>query len=145
MLSIKQKVSVLFCVTQAETNKYYHIMYLNTVEPDQPKNLCLSNKAYTTPVIQYKERIVCCHMNTIYCDWELLPPLISYKSNHFMYSEPLLQGQHLFPKTLPLKRICCCTEYLKSRLTCKKGLVLFLFPHRTYVLDIFRIASLRQF
>ena len=26
--------------------------------------------------------------------------------------------------------------YLMSRLICKKDLVLFLFPHRTYVLDI---------
>ena len=31
-----------------------------------------------------------------------------YKRN----SEPPLQRQHLFPKTLPLKRICCCSEYL---------------------------------
>ena len=50
-----------------------------------------------------------------------------------MYGEPSLQRQHLFPKTLPLKWICCCTEYLMSRLICKKGLVLFLFPHRTHV------------
>ena len=28
---------------------------------------------------------------------------------------------------------CCCTEYLMSRLVCKKGLVLFLFPQRTYM------------
>ena len=42
----------------------------------------------------------------------------------------------LFPKTLPLKWICCCIEYLMSRLIYKKGPVLFLFPHRTYVLDI---------
>ena len=27
--------------------------------------------------------------------------------------------------------ICCCTEYLKSRLICKICPVLFLFPHRT--------------
>ena len=52
------------------------------------------------------------------------------------YSEPLLQWQHFFPKTLPLKWICCCKEYFMSRLICKKGLVLFLFPHRTFVLDI---------
>ena len=60
-----------------------------------------------------------------------------------MYSEPLLQWQHVFPMTLPLKWICCCTEYLMSRLICKKGLVSFLFTHKTYVFDIFRIASLR--
>ena len=52
------------------------------------------------------------------------------------YGEPSLQRQHLFPKTLPLKWICYCTEYKMSRLICKKGLVLFLFPHRTYILDI---------
>ena len=62
------------------------------------------------------------------------------------YSEPLLQRQYLFPKTLPLKWICLCTVYLMSRLICEKGFVLFLFPHRTYMLWIFvRIASLRQF
>ena len=54
----------------------------------------------------------------------------------FIYSEPSLQRQHLFPKTLPFKLICYCTELLMSWLRCKKGLVLFLFPHRTYVLDI---------
>ena len=53
-----------------------------------------------------------------------------------MYSEPSLQWQHLFPKTFPLKQICRCTEYLMSRLICNKGLVLFLFPHRTSVLYI---------
>ena len=52
------------------------------------------------------------------------------------YSEPSLQQQHLFLKTLPLKWIRCCTEYLMSRLICKKGLVLFLYPHRTCVLNI---------
>ena len=52
------------------------------------------------------------------------------------YSEPSLQRHHLFRKTLPFKWICCCTEYLMSRLICKKGLVLFLFLHRTYLLDI---------
>ena len=34
------------------------------------------------------------------------------------YIEPLLQRHHLFPKTLPLKRICWCTEYLMSRRSC---------------------------
>ena len=53
-----------------------------------------------------------------------------------IYSELSLQRQHLFPKTLPLKWICRCTEYLMSRRMCKKGIVLFLFPYRTYVLDI---------
>ena len=52
------------------------------------------------------------------------------------YSEPSLQRLHLFPKTLPLKLICCCREYLMSRLICNKGLLLFLFPHRTYALNI---------
>ena len=42
---------------------------------------------------------------------------------------------NLFPKTLPLKWICCCTEYLMSRLKCKKVLFCsyFLIEH---VLDI---------
>ena len=52
------------------------------------------------------------------------------------YSEPSLQRQHLFPKTLPLKWICYCTEYFMSGLIFKKGLVLFLFPHRTIFLNI---------
>ena len=52
------------------------------------------------------------------------------------YSEPSLQRQHLFPKMLPLKWIWCYTEYLMGRLIWKKGLFLFLFPQRTYVLDI---------
>ena len=30
---------------------------------------------------------------------------------------------------------CCCTENLMRRLICKKCLVLFLFSHKTYVLD----------
>ena len=47
------------------------------------------------------------------------------------YSESSLQRLHLFPKTLPLKWICYCTEYLMSRLICKKGFVSFLFPKRT--------------
>ena len=56
----------------------------------------------------------------------------------WIYSEVLFQWQSLFPKTLPLKWISCCTEYLylMSKLICKKGLILFLFPHRTNVLDI---------
>ena len=34
------------------------------------------------------------------------------------YSETSLQRQHLFPKTLPLKWVCCCTEYWMSILIC---------------------------
>ena len=49
------------------------------------------------------------------------------------YSEPLLQRQHLFPKMLPLKWICCCKEFLMSRMICKKGIVLYIFPHRTNI------------
>ena len=52
-----------------------------------------------------------------------------------IYSDPLLQRQHLFPKTLLLKWICCCTEYLMSRLIRKKVPVLFLVSHRIYVLS----------
>ena len=51
------------------------------------------------------------------------------------YSEPSLQRQHLFPKMLPLKWICCCKESLMQRMISKKGLVILLFPQRTYVLD----------
>ena len=47
------------------------------------------------------------------------------------YSEPLLQWQHLFSKMLPLKWICCKDSYM-DRMICKKDLVLFFFPHRTY-------------
>ena len=47
-----------------------------------------------------------------------------------------LQRQHLFPKMLPLKWICSYKEPLMVRKICKKDLVLFLFPHRTYVLNI---------
>ena len=61
------------------------------------------------------------------------------------YNEPSLRWQHLFPKTLPLKWICCGTEYLMSRLIRQKGLVLYLFPHRTCFLFFVRIASLRRF
>ena len=35
---------------------------------------------------------------------------------------------------LPLKWICCCKESLIVRI-CKKDLVLFLFPRRTYILE----------
>ena len=52
--------------------------------------------------------------------------------SHMVYNEPSLQRQHLFPKTLPLKWISCCKKSLMSRLICKKGLVLFLFPHRIH-------------
>ena len=56
-----------------------------------------------------------------------------------LYSESSVQRHHLFPKTTSFECICCCTEYLMSKLSksiCKKGLVVLLFPHRTYVLDI---------
>ena len=42
------------------------------------------------------------------------------------YSEPSLQRQHLFTKTLSFKWICCCKEYLMSRLMCKRGFVFVL-------------------
>ena len=58
--------------------------------------------------------------------------IVMSRARH-LYSEPSLQRQDLFPKTLSLKWICCYTEYLMSRLICKKVLVLFLFPHRTFV------------
>ena len=52
--------------------------------------------------------------------------------NVIYYSEPSLQRQHLFPKTLPLKlNLLLYTERILSRLIFKKGLVLF-FSHRTY-------------
>ena len=37
---------------------------------------------------------------------------------------------------LPLKWIFCYKESLMDIMICKKDLVLLLFPHRTYVLDI---------
>ena len=60
------------------------------------------------------------------------------------YSEPSLQGQHLFPKTLPLKWICCCREYLMSILICKILFCsYFLIEHMFWI--FIRITSLRQF
>ena len=56
---------------------------------------------------------------------------LSFKADP-CYSEPLLQRQHLFPKILTLKWICCCKESLKAKMICKNNIVLFLFPHRTY-------------
>ena len=58
------------------------------------------------------------------------------KKGSVEYSEPSLQWQHLFPKILPLKRICCGKDSLMDRLIYKKDLVFFLFPQRSYVLDI---------
>ena len=52
------------------------------------------------------------------------------------YSKPSLERQHLFPKMLPLKQICCCLESLVDIMICKKVIVLSLFLHRTNVLDI---------
>ena len=57
----------------------------------------------------------------------------------YTYSEPSLQRQHLFPKMLPFKWICCCKESLMDRIICKEDLALFLFPHRTcfgYLLEL---------
>ena len=65
-----------------------------------------------------------------------IPPLDSDAAPNHTCSKPSLQRQRLFPKTLPLKWICCYGEYLMSRLICKKGLVLFLFPYRTCVSDM---------
>ena len=47
-----------------------------------------------------------------------------------------LQENIMFPKMLSLKWICYCKKSLIDRMICKKDFVLFLFPHRTYVLDI---------
>ena len=65
---------------------------------------------------------------------------------YFHYSEPSLQWHHLFPKTLPLKWICCCKESLMSRLIHQKVLAVcsyFLIEHMFLI--FVRIASLRQF
>ena len=40
------------------------------------------------------------------------------------------------PKDVAIKMNCCCKESLMDRMICKKDLVLFLFPQRTYVSDI---------
>ena len=53
----------------------------------------------------------------------------SYSTQSSRYSE----RHHLFPKILPLKWICCCKEFLMSRMICNGCHVLFLFLHRTYV------------
>ena len=51
------------------------------------------------------------------------------------YSESSLQRQHLFPKKLTFKWICCCKESLIDRMICKKDRFI-LISHWTYVLDI---------
>ena len=59
--------------------------------------------------------------------------------SEFNYSDPSLQRYNdsiCSQRCCQLKRICCCKESLMDKMTCKKDLVLFLFPHRTYVLDI---------
>ena len=56
--------------------------------------------------------------------------------NYHQIQWTLITTSAFVPKTLPFKWICCCTEYLMIRFICKKGFVLFLFPHRTYVLNI---------
>ena len=60
------------------------------------------------------------------------------------YSEPSLQRQHLFPKMLPLKYMCCCYESLISRMICKKGLVIPI-SSRKICLGYVRIASVSRF
>ena len=56
------------------------------------------------------------------------------------YSEPSLQRQYLFRRRLLLKWICCCKEYLISKLICKKGFVLLLFPRKHMFWIFVRIA-----
>ena len=62
-----------------------------------------------------------------------------YRIPLFQYRGPSLQRQHFFLKMLQLKWIFCGKESLMDRMICKKGLALFLFPHRTlcfgYLLD----------
>ena len=82
----------------------------------------------------------------VLCDCDLSLPS-AYDNVFWRYSEPSLQRQHLLSKTLPLKWICGCAEYLMSGLICKckEGLVLFLSSHRTYVLIFVRsLHSLRR-
>ena len=57
----------------------------------------------------------------------------------------LVTMTYLFPKTLPLKWICCCKEYSISILICKKGFVLLLFSHKHMFWIFVRITSLRGF
>ena len=45
----------------------------------------------------------------------------------FRYSEPSLQRQHLFPKMLPLKWMCCCKDSLMDRMLYKKDLIEYMF------------------
>ena len=52
---------------------------------------------------------------------------------HFRVQGTLVITTAMFRKMLPSKQICCCKKYLMSRMICKKGLLLFLFFHRTYV------------
>ena len=55
------------------------------------------------------------------CVWySEYPYTVSYLPYAWKYSEPSLQRQHVFPKILPLKWICCCKESLMDRMICKK-------------------------
>ena len=56
-----------------------------------------------------------------------------------------IQRQHLFPKTLPLKWICCCKAYLMSRWICKKVLFYSYFFIKHMLWISVRIASVRRF
>ena len=53
----------------------------------------------------------------------------------YKFSEPSLQ-RRIFPKDVAIKMNLLLYRILMSRLLYKKSLVLFLFHHRTYVLDI---------
>ena len=63
--------------------------------------------------------------------------LLSYNMIYKWHIQWTLVTTTVFvPKDVVIKWIICCKESLMSRLISKKGLVLFLFPHRTHVLDI---------
>ena len=70
---------------------------------------------------------------------------LSPKANNSVYSEPSLQRQHLFPKILPLKWICCCKEFSVGIMVCNKCHAYFNFFVNHMFWIVVRIASLRRF
>ena len=102
----------------------------------------------------YKERFIWVQVFSLYSrhifriKQHIFDRVASHAFVSLNYSEPSFQRQHLFPKTMPIKWICCCTEYLMSKSICKRRLVLFLFPHRTcfgYLLELPHWSSYNKY
>ena len=59
-------------------------------------------------------------------------------------SEASFHRQHLFPKMLPLKWICCCKESYMDRMVCENEVVLSV-SSQNICFGYVRIASVRRF